>query len=125
MGNTVTINDFSKAAFLFFNKANINVTTNVKHCVFFRDSLLKQTIVRSGIRTHAGKTRLRPERSALDRSAILTRRFLLVYIDNSNRSFSFAACLKLFPSIKHFTADHCLMLVSFEHQITIFPFISY
>lgn len=26
---------------------------------------------RSGIRTHAGKTRLRPERSALDRSAIL------------------------------------------------------
>ena len=28
--------------------------------------------VRSGIRTHAGRTRLRPERSALDRSAILT-----------------------------------------------------
>ena len=29
-------------------------------------------IVRSGIRTHAYKCRLRPERSALDRSAILT-----------------------------------------------------
>ena len=29
-------------------------------------------IVRSGIRTHAYKSRLRPERSALDRSAILT-----------------------------------------------------
>ena len=29
--------------------------------------------VRSGIRTHAYKSRLRPERSALDRSAILTR----------------------------------------------------
>ena len=28
--------------------------------------------VRSGIRTHAWKTRLRPERSALDHSAILT-----------------------------------------------------
>ena len=28
--------------------------------------------VRSGIRTHAWRTRLRPERSALDRSAILT-----------------------------------------------------
>ena len=29
-------------------------------------------LVRSGIRTHAWRTRLRPERSALDRSAILT-----------------------------------------------------
>ena len=29
-------------------------------------------VVRSGIRTHAYKSRLRPERSALDRSAILT-----------------------------------------------------
>ena len=28
-------------------------------------------VVRSGIRTHAYKSRLRPERSALDRSAIL------------------------------------------------------
>ena len=32
----------------------------------------KGKIVRSGIRTHAGRIRLRPERSALDRSAILT-----------------------------------------------------
>ena len=32
----------------------------------------KNVIVRSGIRTHAWRTRLRPERSALDRSAILT-----------------------------------------------------
>ena len=31
-----------------------------------------KTLVRSGIRTHAWRTRLRPERSALDRSAILT-----------------------------------------------------
>ena len=29
-------------------------------------------VVKSGIRTHAYKSRLRPERSALDRSAILT-----------------------------------------------------
>ena len=32
----------------------------------------KKNCVRSGIRTHAYKSRLRPERSALDRSAILT-----------------------------------------------------
>ena len=32
----------------------------------------KKKFVRSGIRTHAWRTRLRPERSALDRSAILT-----------------------------------------------------
>ena len=32
----------------------------------------KNLSVRSGIRTHARKTGLRPERSALDRSAILT-----------------------------------------------------
>ena len=32
----------------------------------------RKTFVRSGIRTHAWRTRLRPERSALDRSAILT-----------------------------------------------------
>ena len=31
-----------------------------------------KTIVRSGIRTHAHRSGLRPERSALDRSAILT-----------------------------------------------------
>ena len=35
--------------------------------------ILQNIIVRSGIRTHAYKSRLRPERSALDRSAILTR----------------------------------------------------
>ena len=33
---------------------------------------LTKIYVRSGIRTHAWRTRLRPERSALDRSAILT-----------------------------------------------------
>ena len=33
----------------------------------------KKKYVRSGIRTHAYKSRLRPERSALDRSAILTQ----------------------------------------------------
>ena len=32
----------------------------------------RKCTVRSGIRTHAYKSRLRPERSALDRSAILT-----------------------------------------------------
>ena len=35
-------------------------------------SALLQKLVRSGIRTHAYRSRLRPERSALDRSAILT-----------------------------------------------------
>ena len=33
---------------------------------------VKQKSVRSGIRTHAQRAGLRPERSALDRSAILT-----------------------------------------------------
>ena len=33
----------------------------------------KRKFVRSGIRTHAYRSRLRPERSALDHSAILTR----------------------------------------------------
>ena len=33
---------------------------------------IEKNLVRSGIRTHAQRTGLRPERSALDRSAILT-----------------------------------------------------
>ncbi len=37
--------------------------------------IIRNYPVRSGIRTHARKTGLRPERSALDRSAILTHRF--------------------------------------------------
>ena len=36
------------------------------------DQKSKKRIVRSGIRTHAHRSGLRPERSALDRSAILT-----------------------------------------------------
>ena len=35
-------------------------------------SIKRESLVRSGIRTHAQRTGLRPERSALDRSAILT-----------------------------------------------------
>ena len=34
--------------------------------------------IRNGIRTHAYKSRLRPERSALDRSAILTTCFQII-----------------------------------------------
>ena len=41
---------------------NVNVISNK----------MRKIIVRSGIRTHAQRTGLRPERSALDRSAILT-----------------------------------------------------
>ena len=37
-----------------------------------KKKLKKKKTVRSGIRTHAYNSRLRPERSALDRSAILT-----------------------------------------------------
>ena len=40
---------------------------------------VKGVFVRSGIRTHAYKSRLRPERSALDRSAILTSVISLSY----------------------------------------------
>ena len=39
---------------------------------WLRDGGASQKCVRSGIWTHAYKSRLRPERSALDRSAILT-----------------------------------------------------
>ena len=35
--------------------------------------LISKHVVRSGIRTHAHRSGLRPERSALDLSAILTR----------------------------------------------------
>ena len=35
-------------------------------------AIKKKVFVRSGIRTHAHRSGLRPERSALDRSAILT-----------------------------------------------------
>ena len=38
----------------------------------FYSDIVQNLCVRSGIRTHARKTGLRPERSALDRSAILT-----------------------------------------------------
>ena len=37
-----------------------------------KDKPEKKTLVRSGIRTHAHRSGLRPERSALDLSAILT-----------------------------------------------------
>ncbi len=40
----------------------------------------KNVFVRSGIRTHAWRTRLRPERSALDRSAILTDKETLILV---------------------------------------------
>ena len=46
--------------------------------------LARKKDVRSGIRTHAWRTRLRPERSALDHSAILTvmknYKTLIIYI---------------------------------------------
>ena len=49
----------------------------------------KQLLVRSGIRTHAWRTRLRPERSALDRSAILTPH----YYDDSQRQMIYILLL--------------------------------
>ena len=51
--------------------------SGVRHHVFII-STKSSCFVRSGIRTHAYKSRLRPERSALDRSAILTRTGLQV-----------------------------------------------
>ena len=44
--------------------------------------------VRSGIRTHAYKRRLRPERSALDRSAILTTCFQIIDLVFKKKLFS-------------------------------------
>ena len=51
-------------------KGNVNLYwTPVQDYI---DIFCLKKYVRSGIRTHAWRTRLRPERSALDRSAILT-----------------------------------------------------
>ena len=49
-------------------KASKRIPTKKKQ----KETIWKIECVRSGIRTHAYKSRLRPERSALDRSAILT-----------------------------------------------------
>ena len=56
----------------------------------------EKKIVRSGIRTHAYKSRLRPERSALDHSAILTPQphntnFSIYYLTLDHRFDSYRA----------------------------------
>ena len=48
--------------------------------------MLFKITVRSGIRTHAQRTGLRPERSALDRSAILTYHLLQKRIYRNDHS---------------------------------------
>ena len=48
------------------------IVSTVSDVMFFIILAKNRWIVGSGIRTHAYKSRLRPERSALDRSAILT-----------------------------------------------------
>ena len=119
--NSGTINDFSTARLLLFNNPYMKVSTAwfpCKSSTFLAVPFSKGTFVRSGIRTHAGKTRLRPERSALDRSAILTRHVRFAYIDNWNGSLSFAACFKqLFPTMKLFTADIIVWCWSLSKKI--------
>ena len=55
-------------------KIDMGTPTGLKNpkILFVRENFLKKTFVRSGIRTHAHRSGLRPERSALDHSAILT-----------------------------------------------------
>ena len=48
------------------------IPSTVSSFIFFVILTKRRGVVRSGIRTHIYKSRLRPERSALDRSAILT-----------------------------------------------------
>ena len=57
----------------------------------------KEKIVRSGIRTHAYMSRLRPERSALDRSAILTSSGIKIpHISNISPLYGFILSFSLF-----------------------------
>ena len=49
----------------------------------FKQLKVKRYLVRSGIRTHAHISGLRPERSALDHSAILTYMNALYEIENA------------------------------------------
>ena len=55
-----------------WTKYRKNYSSNCARLHVFIILIKSKCAVRSGIRTHAYKSRLRPERSALDRSAILT-----------------------------------------------------
>ena len=74
----------------------------------------KKIFVRSGIRTHAWRTRLRPERSALDRSAILTcwkeAALIVKHVDKSRVPFFYSVTqkkLRLQDIIFHWTDIKC------------------
>ena len=58
--------------FVFFEWLHKSIWKRKKKDVMSSWVRKRKKDVRSGIRTHAYKSRLRPERSALDRSAILT-----------------------------------------------------
>ena len=65
----------------------------------------KKNIVRSGIRTHAHRSGLRPERSALDRSAILTTYLCKLKIDTRLATCSFSKAVVLMKLKDNFTMD--------------------
>ena len=52
--------------------SNLSFVRSIRGLRQEEEKFTGKVTVRSGIRTHAYKSRLRPERSALDRSAILT-----------------------------------------------------
>ena len=70
-----------------------------------------KTVVRSGIRTHAYRSRLRPERSALDHSAILTVGLAQF---SSFRCISFGFLLKREMTILHVVWNTKCSLSSIE-----------
>ena len=59
-------------------KLSFSVFLDLEFFLYLLGSVALKRSVRSGIRTHAQRTGLRPERSALDRSAILTTALLWV-----------------------------------------------
>ena len=64
-----------KQRYMYIYMYDPSLYTNAKIKAYFKKLFCRKFIkrfVRSGIRTHAYMSRLRPERSALDRSAILT-----------------------------------------------------
>merc|ERR1712155_132391 len=69
------------------------------------DENWKKVVVRSGIRTHAHRSGLRPERSALDLSAILTHTTLSSAANDAEgqraRVTTFCSCVRRTPVSHH------------------------
>ena len=75
---------------------------------------ITKRIVRSGIRTHAYMSRLRPERSALDRSAILTAWKYAVFV-TSSESIDFLTYSHIYQPAHNQTLLHITHVFQISH----------